>query len=158
MNILLPVDGSPLSIEAVHQAIRLVREGLKASVVVANVQEPSSLYEMVVVHDTEALRRVALEAGEHAVARASALLDEAGIQHEVEIASGEPAHTLLDIVDRFGSELVVIGAHGAGEASTALGSVAQDVLRHSPVPVLVVRVQAPADAADTASTGNTDSL
>ena len=55
MQILLPIDGSPLSLDAVHHALRLVREGLRAGFVLANVQEPSSLYEMVVVHDPVAL-------------------------------------------------------------------------------------------------------
>jgi nucleotide-binding universal stress UspA family protein len=45
VKILLPIDGSPLSLDAVHHAMRLVREGLRATFVLANVQEPSSLYE-----------------------------------------------------------------------------------------------------------------
>jgi nucleotide-binding universal stress UspA family protein len=152
MNILLPVDGSPLSLEAVHHAIRLVRDGLKADFLLANVQPPSSLYEMVVVHDAEALRRLALAAGEHVVERAAGLLNAAGIEAEVEIASGDPAHTLVDIVERFGCNAVIMGAHGEGEASSALGSVAQSMLRNSPVPVMIVRppqeVEAPAQEAD----------
>lgn len=145
MKIMLPVDGSPLSLEAVHHAIRLVRDGLRAEFVIANVQEPSSLYEMMVVHDPDALQRMALEAGQHQVAAAAALLEDAGIAHEVEIVSGEPANTLVDLAENFQCNAIIMGAHGEGEGESgaALGTVAQSVLRHSPVPVMIVRPQAP---------------
>jgi hypothetical protein len=91
MKILLPVDGSPLALEAVHHAIRLVRDGLQASFVLANVQEPSSLYEVVVLHNADALQRMALEAGEDSDGTGRQLLADAGIEHESEIASGDPA-------------------------------------------------------------------
>ena len=64
MKILLPVDGSQLSLEAVRFAIRLVREGLQASFVLANVQEPATLYEVMVAHDADVLQLAArLELG-----------------------------------------------------------------------------------------------
>ncbi|HEX6705192.1 MAG TPA: universal stress protein [Albitalea sp.] len=141
MNILLPVDGSPLSMEAVHHAIRLVADGLKANFVLANVQEPSSLYEMVVVHDPEALRRVSAEAGAHALSQADALLAQADIEHDMEVAIGQPAHTLIDIIERYECDAVIMGAHGMGESGAAFGAVAQELLRHSPVPVMIVRPQ-----------------
>ena len=46
MKILLPIDGSDTALEAVRQALRMVNEGLRASLVLANVQEPATLYEM----------------------------------------------------------------------------------------------------------------
>src|SRR5258706_14625590 len=146
MNILLPVDGSDLSLEAVHHAIRLVRDGLKATFVLANVQEPSSLYEMVVVHDPQALRRVAVEAGEHALARADGLLTQADIDHEMEVVSGQPANMLLELVDNYRCDAIIMGAHGIGESGATFGSVAQELLRHSPVPVMIVRPSARADS------------
>lgn len=147
MKILLPVDGSPLSLEAVHHAIRLVRAGLQADFVLANVQEPSSLYEMVVVHDPQALRRMATEAGTHALATADALLNEADIDHEMEVATGDPAHTLIDLIENYRCDVVVMGAHGMGESSASFGAVAQELLRHSPVPVMIVRPDERTDAA-----------
>ena len=149
MKILLPVDGSALSLEAVHHAIRLARDGLQGSFVLANVQEPSSLYEMVVVHDPQALRRMALEAGEHALSQADALLTQAGIEHESEIATGEPAHTLIDLIENYRCEAVIMGAHGMGESGATFGSVAQELLRHSPVPVMIVRPSELVEALDT---------
>ena len=51
MKILLPVDGSAVSLEAVRFAIRMAVAGLETSVVLANVQESATLYELVVAHD-----------------------------------------------------------------------------------------------------------
>lgn len=58
MRILLPVDGSENALEAVRHALRLVDDGLRANFVLANVQEPASLYEMVVAHDAAVIERV----------------------------------------------------------------------------------------------------
>ena len=56
MKILLPVDGSEVSLKAVRFAIGLLQQGLSGSLVVANVQEPATFYEMVVAPDAEVLR------------------------------------------------------------------------------------------------------
>ena len=144
MNILLPVDGSARSLDAVHHALRLVDDGLRATFVLANVQAPSSLYEMVVVHDAEALRRMATEAGEHAVAAADALLSARDVTHTTEVVAGDPARKLLDLIDEEQCQVVIMGAHGEGDSGAALGSVAQAVLKASPVPVMIVRRGQPA--------------
>ena len=148
MKILLPVDGSAISLEAVRFAIRMGREGLDASVVLANVQEPSTLYELVVAHDPQVLEQVSASAGAHTLLAAQALLDEAGIAYECEVASGDPAHTLVDIVERFGCDLVVMGASGTSSLRSALlGSVSNEVLHAAGVPVMIVKAGAEPDSA-----------
>ncbi|HJW11135.1 MAG TPA: universal stress protein, partial [Albitalea sp.] len=114
MKILLPVDGSELSLEAVRYAIKLTREGLQASFVIANVQEPSTLYEMVVAHDPEVLQQVSGAAGVHLLSAAEELLSQADLDHESEVASGDPAHTLVEIGERFGCDAIIMGARGVG--------------------------------------------
>ena len=42
-----------------------------------------------------------------------------------------------------------MGAHGMRESSATFGSVAQELLRRSPVPVMIVRPPEQTDAADT---------
>lgn len=141
MKILLPVDGSKVSLEAVNQVVRLIREGLKASVVLANVQEPASLYEMVVAHDIGVIERVSAEAGAHILAPAEALLKQAGIDFESEVANGDPAHTLVDILERYGCDMVVMGARGQGTLRSALlGSTSYEVLHAAGVPVMIVKL------------------
>jgi nucleotide-binding universal stress UspA family protein len=157
MKILLPVDGSPLALEAVRHAIRLVRDGLQADFVLANVQEPSSLYEVMVLHDADALRRMAREAGEDAIAAADRLLCDAGIDHEIEVGTGDPAHALIDIAERYQCNAIIMGAHGIGESGSALGTVAQSVLRSAPIPVMIVRPHDPESAEPGAQAMSADS-
>lgn len=147
IKILLPVDGSPLSLEAVAQVARLVREGLQARVVLANVQEPASLYELLVAHDADVLAKVSTEAGEHALKAAQDMLKAHGIAFESEIASGDAAHMLVDMVERFGCGMVVMGARGNSSLrSTLLGSVSNEVLHACPVPVVIVKPAPDGDA------------
>lgn len=140
MKVLLPVDGSELSMEAVRFALRMRQDGLNLSAVLANVQEHASLYEMLVAHDPDVIDQVSAEAGLHALQPAQALLDEAGVDYECEVAKGDPAHTLIDISERFGCDLVVMGARGASALRSAmLGSVSNEVLHASSVPVVIVK-------------------
>ena len=145
MKILLPVDGSALSLEAVRFAIRLAQDGLNTSVVLANVQEPATLYELVVAHDPEVIEQVSAAAGAHTLLAAEALLKDANIAYECEVASGDPAHTLVDILERFECDLVVMGASGMSSLRSALlGSVSNEVLHAAGVPVMIVKaVEAP---------------
>lgn len=140
MKILLPVDGSEVSLQAVRFAIRLAREGLNTSVVLANVQEPATLYEMMMAHDPTVLASVAAAAGAHALEPAQALLVQAGIAFESEVANGDAAHAIVDIVERFACDLVVMGASGMGDLRSALlGSVSHEVLHACAVPVMIVK-------------------
>lgn len=142
MKILLPVDGSEVSLKAVRLAISLLQQGLSGSVVLANVQEPATLYEMVVAPNTEILESVSTAAGVDTLAPAETLLINAGVVYEREIASGDPAHTIVDIVERYSCDLVIMGARGVGALRNALlGSVSNEVLRTAPVPVLVVKLE-----------------
>lgn len=149
MKILLPVDGSPAALEAVRQALRMIDEGLRASLVLANVQEPATLYEMLLAHDAEVIDQVAAKAGLHLLEPARALVQAAGVEHEIEVASGDPAHTLIDILENFGCDMVVMGARGMGTLRSALlGSVSNEVLHAAPVPVLVVKQPPPEPEGD----------
>lgn len=140
MKILLPVDGSELSLEAVRFAIRMVLAGLRADAVLANVQEPANLYEMLVAHDPEVIDRVSGEAGLHALQSARDLLDAAGVVYECEVAKGDPAHTIVEIAERFACDMVVMGARGQSALRSAmLGSVSNEVLHASAVPVVIVK-------------------
>jgi nucleotide-binding universal stress UspA family protein len=146
MKILLPVDGSELSLEAVRFAIRMASSGLKVDAVLANVQEPANLYELLVAHDPEVINRVSEEAGLHTLQPARTLLDAAGLEYECEVAKGDPAHTIVDIAERFACDLIVMGARGNSALRSAMmGSVSNEVLHASAIPVVIVK---PVEAVD----------
>ena len=69
MKILLPVDGSEVSLKAVRVALAMKTQGLAAEMVLANVQEPANLYEMMTAPDPEVLERVSQAAGMDILAR-----------------------------------------------------------------------------------------
>lgn len=140
LKILIAVDGSELSLDGVHHALALVRQGLKASIVLANVQEPATLYELVTTRDPDLIAAASLEAGEHLMASARALLDAAGVAYETDVGVGDVAHTLVDMIERLGCHMVIIGAKGQGAITSALlGSVSQELAHASPVPVTIVK-------------------
>lgn len=140
MKILLPVDGSELSLRAVGVAVDLLRQGLSGNLVLANVQEPATLYEMVVAPDGEVLKKVSTAAGIDALETAEALLVREKLAYEREIASGDPAHTIVDIAERHGCDMIIMGARGTGALRSAiLGSVSNQVLHAASVPVMVVK-------------------
>lgn len=155
MKILVPVDGSELSLDAVRYALGLRRQGLDADFVLANVQEPASLYELLTMRDPQLVQGMSASAGDHLLEGARQLLDAAGVGYETEIASGDPAHTLLDIAERYGCDAIVVGARGRGGlAGPMLGSVSQVLAHDATIPVTVVKhaqpEDVPADAAGAA--------
>lgn len=140
MKILLPVDGSEVSLKAVRVAIDLLRKGLTGSVVLANVQEPANLYEMVTAPDGATLERVSTEAAMDILREAEAILTKAGLVYEREIASGDPAHKIVDIAEGYGCDLIIMGARGSSALRSALlGSVSHEVLHAAQMPVMIVK-------------------
>ena len=149
MKIILPIDGSELSLHEVRFALQLVGEGLRASFLLVNVQEPATLYEMVTAPDPEVLENVSHAAGEHALQPALALLHQAGIDYEVAVVTGDPANAVLELIEEHGCDMVVIGTRGMGLLRSALiGSVAQTLVHNAPVPVLLVKPPEEPEATD----------
>jgi nucleotide-binding universal stress UspA family protein len=139
-KILIPVDGSELSLDAVRHVVKLARHGLQLEVILAHVQEPASLYEMVTTRDPELIAAASHEAGVHLMEPALTVLRAAGLPFETEVDVGDVAHTLVDIIERTGCDMVVMGALGQSALRSALlGSVSQQVMQASPVPVTIVK-------------------
>jgi nucleotide-binding universal stress UspA family protein len=131
MKILVPVDGSPAAMAALRHALTLREGGLRASVVLVNVQPPATLYEVVTAHDPDVIREVRGAAGADLVAPAEAMLQAAGVDYELEVAGGEPAPLIVELAENYGCGLIVLGGEG---------DVVDDVVAHSSVPVTVVPV------------------
>ena len=79
----------------------------------------------------------AAASGEDLLAEAAETLDS---DVETHVVTGSPARAVIEFVDEEGIDAVVIGSHGReGLSRILLGSVAETVVRRSPVPVTVVR-------------------
>lgn len=148
LRIMIAVDGSQPSLDAVRHGVQLVRQGLHASLVLAHVQQEASLFELA-TQDPDLIAGASLAAGRHLMAPAVALADAAGVSYETEVGLGEPAATLVAMAERNGCDLIVIGALGQGGVRRALiGSVSREVARLSTVPVTIVKHPDPEDLAD----------
>ncbi|ELY81912.1 MULTISPECIES: universal stress protein [Natrinema] len=59
---------------------------------------------------------------------------------ETEIETGKPDHEIIKLAETEAYEAIVIGSHGReGISRILLGSVAENVVRRSPIPVTIVR-------------------
>jgi nucleotide-binding universal stress UspA family protein len=140
MKFLIPVDGSDLSLQAVQQALAWVAQGLRAELVLANVQEPATVYELVTLHDADALAELAQAAGADVLAPALQMVRLSGVAHQTVVVSGDPVPMLLQVLEEQQCQAVVMGSHGKGAVSSALlGSVSQAMLAAAPVPVVFVK-------------------
>jgi nucleotide-binding universal stress UspA family protein len=77
---------------------------------------------------------------------------EAGLPVEHRLVEGEPASEIVSLAAEVGADLIVLGTHGRkGLARLFLGSVAEQVLRLAPCPVLTVKPPGPASLAEVAA-------
>ncbi|MBO9677028.1 MAG: universal stress protein [Acidovorax sp.] len=149
-RVMIAVDGSELALDAVRHGVALVRKGLQAQLILAHVQEEASLYELA-TKDADMIAAASVEAGQHLMASAIALIEAAGLPFETEVGLGEAAPTLVDMAERSGCDLLLIGARGMGSLRSALlGSVSQAVVHLSPVPVTIVKHPEPVEVLDDA--------
>jgi nucleotide-binding universal stress UspA family protein len=141
-RILVPTDGTEISVKAVQTAASLAR--LSGGAMVAlSVKEPfpySAISEMQPVPPQEfydAQERIAAERVKKAVDAAQA----AGVSCQgFTVEALHPWEAILDYAKTQGCDLIVMASHGRrGLSALLLGSETQKVLTHSPVPVLVVK-------------------
>ena len=67
------------------------------------------------------------------------------VEHEVIVADRPRAGHILDMLDKLGCDLIVMGTHGrTGLKHLLFGSVAEEVVRLARCPVMVVKAPAPA--------------
>jgi len=134
-NILVPIDFSDSSLEAIKKAIEIA-EG-PATVTVVHVMVPLDLVSPGVLFGgltdekrTDHVNKLAQEEfAKHQID---------GVQFETLI--GDPGIKIADYAKEKSMDLIVIPSHGyTGITRLALGSVAERVLRHAPCPTLVLR-------------------
>lgn len=139
LTMMIAVDGSAHALEAVRHGVHLIVQGLRARVVLGHVQKSATLTELATVGPAGAAD-ASVDAGKGMLAPAVALLRHAGVDFEVDVRMGDVYPTLLDIAEHHDAHLIVIGTSGEGTLSRIfLGSVGSDLVRHSQVPVTIVK-------------------
>lgn len=138
-SILVAVDGSEYSDRATQHAIDLLASGSAAELHLINVQ-PALSGAVAAFVSRDQIDQHHREEGEKALASAVALAKKAGVTAKVHIGVGRQGEVVADFARKLDAGLVVIGTRGhTGLAGVLLGSVAQDVIAHSKVPVTLVK-------------------
>ena len=138
-KLLVPTDGSEHSLRALRRAVEMVKLGHASEVHLLNVQPPLS-GSVTTFIDKPTRDDYHREEADKALANARALLSQAGVRFEEHIAVGDPGAMINAFAKRLGVGQILMGTHGLGSAmQLVLGSVAQDVVRDSKVPVTVVK-------------------
>jgi nucleotide-binding universal stress UspA family protein len=142
-RILVPVDGSPTSGRGLKEALRLAKVH-RARLCLLHVVEQYFVAQAgeAIVYAEDMFD--ALKAGGRKVlARAQATAKKAGVPAQsvlVESIAQPVADVIVRQARRFKADLIVLGTHGRrGVRRLVLGSDAEQVLRRSAVPVLLVR-------------------
>jgi len=139
-DILLPTDGSDGIAQAATHAQALA-ERFDATVHVLSVVDTRNRFESPTSGlSTEAWKEAEAERAEHAIETTVAALP-SDLAVETAVVDGVPKTAILDYVDDEGMDMVVMGTHGrTGLDHYLIGSVAEKVVRRSPVPVVTVRL------------------
>ena len=139
-NLLVPTDFSPCAEHALDYACALAAK-LDARIHVVNAVDAALPEVSVTFSDTIAALR------EHNTAALAALLAPRRGRvafGETRIIDGDPRDVVLGVARELAADLIVIGTHGRrGLSRLLLGSVAEDIVRRAPCPVLAVRLEAP---------------
>lgn len=145
-KILVPVDGSPTSLQGLAEAIQLAKlTGAKLMLLhVIDLLSITMVPEAGVALTTQMVDQLT-DGGRQILADAKARTEAAGINAEtqlIENAAVRVCDVVIDQARAWGAELIVIGTHGRrGVGRMLLGSDAEQVVRQSPVPVLLVRAK-----------------
>ena len=144
-HILVPTDGSKLSVKAAKQAIKLAKTtGAKVTGFYAAPDFSSTYYGEGYILRTASPETQAEAAQKQARKYLSAIEVEAEIEkvpcaifHTI---SDSPAEAIIDAAKQKKCDLIVMASHGRrGLSALVLGSETHKVLIHSKVPVLVCR-------------------
>jgi nucleotide-binding universal stress UspA family protein len=139
-TIAVGVDGSETSAKAAGIATDMARAWKARLLIVTVVRPPEGWWGIGGAPPSpEALSAALVEGQEQVLREAEETLDLDGLDYETVQELGDPSWKLIEVAEAREVDLIVIGKRGAGLAERMmLGSVADRLCHHSPVPVLVV--------------------
>ena len=149
-KILVPVDGSDTSTGGLLEAIKLAQAGGgKLRLVHVVNTAVFALDYAAVTTGLDNLPGRLRDYGQAALSTAEDVVRQNGLQSEsllLETLSDNTGELIVTQAKEWPADIIVMGTHGRrGLARLAVGSHAEYVLRHTPIPVLLVRKQPPKD-------------
>jgi nucleotide-binding universal stress UspA family protein len=139
-KVLVPVDGSDNATLAVDHLLKLGNSKGELDLHLLNVQIPIDSGHARLFVSPDELEDYHRDEGLAALAAARRRLDDAGVPYTYHIAVGHVADTIIRYAAERAFDKIVMGSHGrSGLMQALLGSVAQEVLDRSAVPVTLVK-------------------
>jgi nucleotide-binding universal stress UspA family protein len=139
-SILIPLDGSDVSYDALDEAIHLAKVTHAQLRLIYVLDETLISWGWVAGID---LKKSLDQAGQETMDKALTMVREAGLEAQSalpETVGRRIENVIIEEARRWPAELIIMGTHGRrGVDHLMLGSVAEGVARLSPVPVLLVR-------------------
>ena len=148
-RILVPLDGSQRAEQAIPLAVRLARAS-GGSLLFLRIVPPLLMTGMApyppvaltYLQNLQSLEEQQWASAQAYLEKSMEASEFAGLDMHAAVHVGPPASVILQVVQEQSIDLVVLCSHGfTGIKRWALGSVAQKVVRHSPVPVFLLREQ-----------------
>lgn len=147
-RILVPTDGSPSMQSVVDHAMDLaaVHDATLAGLYVV---DTGSFATLPVESNWDGIAEMLREEGDQALSAFESMAGDAAVQTAVR--DGNPSREIVDYARENDCDAIVMGTHGRGGIDRLLlGSVAERVVRASPVPVVTVPVSEPDGQVDAA--------
>jgi nucleotide-binding universal stress UspA family protein len=140
-KILVPLDGSGLAAKILPKVIDLAK-AMQAQVTLLHV-----CYSPATFGVEEASPAIIEKAADHEAKWCVTFLDQIakdlqaqGLEVKIECVEGVPAWEIIAYADNNEIDLIAMATHGRGEVAWILGSIAEKVVSHATVPVLLFRV------------------
>lgn len=143
-RILVPVDGSDTANKALVAALQMARDSGGAVRIIHVLEELAQ----VIAYDPYGaypgdLGKLMRDNGQKVLADAMAIAQSSGVPTDerlVEARGQRLGEVVLHEADAYHADLMVVGTHGRrGLGRVLLGSGAEQIIRTSPIPVLVIR-------------------
>ncbi len=136
-KILVPLDGSDLAAKILPQVVELAKTH----------QAEVTLLHVCYTEIGEASPGVIAQSASHEAKRCELFLSQAaqdlnaqGVKTAFACVEGSPAREIIGYAESHKMDLIAMATHGKGEVAWVLGSVAEKVITHATVPVLLFRV------------------
>ena len=145
-KILVPIDGSPASNLGLNEAIKLAKDqGAKLRLFhLVDEYIAVSSPDGVAFSNTDDLLESLRQGGKKIIEKAEALARRNGLTPEsvmLESFGGRAADFIVEQANKWRADLIVLGTHGRrGVKRLVMGSDAEEIVRTTPVPVLLVRM------------------
>jgi len=139
-KILVPIDSSEQSTDALEYALEEFQSDDITLIHVIDPIEAGYTAQATVPGYSEEWYEQAQEEAEALFEDARSTAGEYGVDVETVTEVGRPSRTIVDYAEEHDFDHIVMGSHGrSGVSRILLGSVAESIVRRSPVPVTIVR-------------------